>query len=528
MHERIQTFEELALRLRPDGAGAYVVQVVHSPYGCRDVRFDLKDLGFPFDSLRRIDFSASESRELGEVEPPQGGGSATPETLGGTLFRALFRDDLLSTFLMSLGRIQGRKDLGLRIRLIFDPLDPASRQLLSLPWELLYRPDTRDFLARSRFTPVVRYLEVPRLTTPLELTSQLRILVVLANPAGTAGLDLERECQQMESVLRENPRIRLEVLRSPSLPEIRSALQRFEAHVFHYMGHGGFDSKSGEGSLLFEDSQRRPQPVGAGVLAEALKNLPSLRLVFLNACRTAQVSEDPKLDPFSGSASALSLAGVPAILAMQLPISDRAALMFSQRLYEMLAQAFPVDAAVAEARLAVHLDAPSSYEWATPALYMSVPDGCLFAPAPPGDEEDHFALGLSYLDQGLYDLSAAAFQRVLGKTTHEEDLLYYLALALIGGQRPRALKLATIRQIETYLAAAIRLNDRKSHYKLLLAAAKYDYYASNGLRIPSPPVDQLLKEAANGEIDPKEVRLMLRHAPLPPGDLLSVVQNFCH
>jgi hypothetical protein len=56
--------------------------------------------------------------------------------------------------------------------------------------------------------------------------------------------------------------------------------------------------------------------------------------------------------------------------------------VFSQRLYEMLAQAFPVDAAVAEARLAVHLDAPSSYEWATPALYMSVPDGRLFAPAP--------------------------------------------------------------------------------------------------------------------------------------------------
>ncbi len=225
--------------------------------------------------------------------------------------------------------------------MIFDPLDPASRQILSLPWELLYRLDTRDFLARSRFTPVVRYLEVPRLTTPVALASQLRILVALANPEGTTGLDLEQECRRMEAVLGGNPRIHLEILRSPSLTEVRSALQRFDAHVFHYMGHGGFDSTTGEGSLLFEDAQHRPQPIAAGVLAEALKGLPSLRLVVLNACRTAQISSDPKLDPFSGSASALALAGLPAILAMQLPISDQAALVFSQRLYEMLSRPSP-------------------------------------------------------------------------------------------------------------------------------------------------------------------------------------------
>jgi hypothetical protein len=395
MHKPIQTFEELALRLRSDGTGSYVVQVVRSPYGCRDVHLDLKDLGIsPEDLAGRLALSISGPRDLGGVKAPQESSSdLTPEAVGGALFRALFRDDLLWTFLLSLGRIEGQNDVGLRIRLIFDPLDPASRQILALPWELLYRLDTRDFLARSRFTPVVRYLQVPRLTTPIELASQLRILVALANPGGTAGLDLDRECRQMETVLGGNSRIRLKILRSPPLTQVRSALQEFDAHVFHYMGHGSFDSAAGEGSLLFEDAQRRPQPVGAGVLAEALKGLPSLRLVFLNACRTAQVSENPKLDPFSGSASALALAGVPAILAMQFPISDQAALVFSQRLYEMLAQAFPVDAAVAEARLAVHLDSPSSYEWATPALYMSVPDGRIFAPATttPEQRQPHLA-----------------------------------------------------------------------------------------------------------------------------------------
>jgi len=145
----------------------------------------------------------------------------------------------------------------------------------------------------------------------------------------------------------------------------------------------------------------------------------------------------------------------------------------------------------------------------------------------PEQAQYHFALGLSYLDQGLYGLSAASIQRALGKTTHEADILYYLALALLGGRRPRSLMLATVRQIESYLTAAIHLEDRKPHYKLLLAVVKHDYYACNGLRIPPPPVDQLLKEAVNGEIDAKEVRLMLQHAPLPSGDLLGVVQNFC-
>jgi tetratricopeptide (TPR) repeat protein len=144
----------------------------------------------------------------------------------------------------------------------------------------------------------------------------------------------------------------------------------------------------------------------------------------------------------------------------------------------------------------------------------------------PEQAQYHFALGLSYLDQGLYDLATASLQRALGKTTHEADILYYLALALIGGRRPRTLMLSTIRQIESYLTAAIRLENRKSHYKLLLAAVKSDYYASNGLRIHPPTVDQLLSEAGQGEILSREIGLMLLHLPLPEGGLLHAIKAY--
>lgn len=145
----------------------------------------------------------------------------------------------------------------------------------------------------------------------------------------------------------------------------------------------------------------------------------------------------------------------------------------------------------------------------------------------PETAQYQFALGLSYLDQGLYDRAATHLERALGKTSQEADLLYYLALARLAGRFPRALKLASIQELESLLMAAIRLNDGAAHYRLLLAAIKYDYYALNGLRVPPPAVESLLYDATTSEVDRREVRVMLRHVRLPSGPLLSVVNKLC-
>lgn len=389
----IQAFEELNLRLRPDGRGAYVTQVVHSPYGCRDVPFDPRNLGFPLEAIPEslvtsLQGGGDSGRDLGSgLSRPLGRKSGlTPQQIGDALFRALFRDDLLRTFLLCLGRIESRPNLGLRIRLAFDPTEPDLRQLIALPWELLYRSETRDFLSRNPLTPVVRYLEVPRLVTPANPGDRLRILVALANPRDTAALNLERECLQMKEALSQDPRVEVRFLDHPTPAALRSALQDSEFHVFHYMGHGGCDAAKGEGFLLFEDTNSYSRPVPGAVLGEVLKGCSTLRFVLLNACRTAQIQRDGG-DPFAMVASALVLAGVPAITAMQFPISDAAALLFSQRLYRALASGFSIDAAVAEARLAIHLASPTSLEWIIPALYMSVPDGCILLPLSSSEED---------------------------------------------------------------------------------------------------------------------------------------------
>jgi hypothetical protein len=271
--------------------------------------------------------------------------------------------------------VETQPDTGLRIRLVLDPALPDLPEISALPWELLYRADTRDFLARQPLTPLVRYLEVPRLTAPAPLASSLRILVVRSRPRDLTPLDLDSERDAITTAWGEQGRVKIDFLDQPTLLALRRKLISEPFHVLHFMGHGDFDAETGEGVLVFEDGKGQSLPVSGQVLAESLKDSRWLRLVFLNACDTAQLPRRRGQDPFSGVASALVLAGLPAVIAMQFPISDEAALVFSENFYTALAAGFPVDAAAAEARLAIHLSFPSSWEWATPALFMSVPDG---------------------------------------------------------------------------------------------------------------------------------------------------------
>ncbi len=77
------------------------------------------------------------------------------------------------------------------------------------------------------------------------------------------------------------------------------------------------------------------------------------RLAVLNACEGARQSST---DPFSGVAQALVQQGLPAVVAMQFEITDVAAQLFSQDFYAALADNYPIDAALAQARLGVFPD----------------------------------------------------------------------------------------------------------------------------------------------------------------------------
>ena len=83
---------------------------------------------------------------------------------------------------------------------------------------------------------------------------------------------------------------------------MRARLLENTFHVLHFIGHGTFDVASGQGSLLFEDGAGQERRVMGPVMADLVRDFTSLRPVFLNACRTAELSD--AVDPFAGLAAA--------------------------------------------------------------------------------------------------------------------------------------------------------------------------------------------------------------------------------
>jgi hypothetical protein len=77
---------------------------------------------------------------------------------------------------------------------------------------------------------------------------------------------------------------------------------------------------------------------------------------------------------------------------MQYAISDEAAIVFSGSFYDSLADGYPIDASMAEARKAMRQACKGTVEWGTPVLYLRSSDGVLFSmdrdkvppPVPPG------------------------------------------------------------------------------------------------------------------------------------------------
>jgi hypothetical protein len=158
--------------------------------------------------------------------------------------------------------------------------------------------------------------------------------------------------------------------------ELQREMREGPWHVFHFIGHGGFDHNTDEGFIALADEEGYSDRFRATKLARLLADHFPLRLVLLNSCEGARGSE---LDLFSSTAAILVRRGIPAVLAMQYEITDRAAIEFARAFYEALADGMPVDAAVAEGRKAVSLAVANTLEWGTPVLYMRSPDGVLFS-----------------------------------------------------------------------------------------------------------------------------------------------------
>ncbi len=334
--------------------------------------------------------------------------AVSPREYGQELYRALFSGALGEHLGESWGRARA-PGAGLRLRIVADLEEPNLARLARLPWELLHDGGKLGFLAAGdRRILLVRHLEVPQAIEALAASWPIRVLGIASAPPGEAPLDLEREKGRLEAAIRRVPGVRLEFLPRADLACLRAKLLAEPAQVVHFMGHGSFDPATGQGELLFEGEhgavQKAPGPVFASTLADL-----GVRLVVLNACNSGSTGGNCGAAPFGGVATALVRGGLLAVVAMQFPISDTAALCFATAFYERIAALDPVDAALAEARRRMHEADQGSFEWATPVLYLRAPDGRILDRVRPTPASGRFEWPVK---PGLAALASGATQTI--------------------------------------------------------------------------------------------------------------------
>jgi hypothetical protein len=334
---------------------------------------DVDDAEVDLDSLRRATIEMFQ-RWLGEEK---GKITYRPdlEVLGRHLYAVLFGgaagtalDDML-----------GKAERGQRLRLQLDFRDDAV-SLARYPWEFLYHPTKQWFFSTGVDLVLSRYLRshVPRAETMVGDDHTLKLLVVISQPDTLDPVLEQPVLEAIEKVAETNP-LELSVLDVATVDNLLERLETFTPHVVHFIGHGRYNDAQNRAEIaLLQPDEQSVDWIPEHSFAEYFPNAGWIpRLVFLHLCESAR--GDPRLG-FAGFAPRLVLAGVQAVVAMQFPITNIAAIAFSRAFYRELAKGTPVDQAVQVGRWRITTSDSTAYDsrvFGTPVLYMRSRDGII-------------------------------------------------------------------------------------------------------------------------------------------------------
>jgi len=301
---------------------------------------------------------------------------------GRGVFRSVFTDvpSIQRTYERSKGAAQ---DLRIKLRI-------ESADLAGLPWEYLYdEDDMPGFVSLTR--PIVRYLETAGGVGCMGVKGPLRILGMIADPSTSEWpkLNVVKERDRINKgidALQHEGKVDFQWVPGGTGKDLMKKLLEGEWHIFHFIGHGGVEEAlpgaGASGFVVMVDEDGKPVKKFASDLAMMLTGAKrSLRLIVLNCCESARVNVG---DRFGNPAIGLMKTGwLPAVVAMQFPITDNAAISMSEGFYAALAGNRPIDDAVTLARK--FIQEKSRVEWGIPVLYMRSSDGRIFdveAPQP--------------------------------------------------------------------------------------------------------------------------------------------------
>lgn len=278
----------------------------------------------------------------------------------------------------------------------------AANDLLTLPWEILHDGD--GYLSQgAKGARVRRRLPNRKRTETLQADLPIRVLLISprpevagdGNPVGYFDHRISaRALVQAVDTLGADL-VKVDLLSPPTFPAMQKALQKARDEndpyeIVHFDGHGVYDRQVGLGALCFEDPRdadklgpRLLKLIHAPELAAELQHY-GVPLMFLEACQTAQATDDP----MASVAARLLEEGVGSVVAMSHSVLVETARRFVEPFYRTLAEGKRVGDAMLAGQEALYSD-PYRFkimgagnlelqDWFVPVLYQDEADPKLF------------------------------------------------------------------------------------------------------------------------------------------------------
>lgn len=375
---------ELPLALRfdaPAGAGSATIRweaetigsltsSFRPPYSGADLALVISALD-ELQSARR-GFSAAELDRLAALGLPVVDGQLHPQAhqaVGRAIFNALTADPEGETALSTIRNVAIAQSRAAVVRLHFTP---AAASLAALPWELAWdESDEPLLLSRGQLIGCVRHLDLAQALPPPRSSGRPLRLTAVTPAAGLAAeLRAEERAARLAALAPLVQRGDL-LIDEVAGPVTRRALndhvrQHGAPDIVHFVGHGRY--LEGQGYLVLDTPEGGFDPVPASKVVQLLSQA---RLVVLHACQSGATSAAGLL---TGVAPALSAAGVPAVVAMQLAVRVAAAVRFAEELYGALARGESLQRAVSLGRQVLFAEEQDGASWYVPTLTVRARD----------------------------------------------------------------------------------------------------------------------------------------------------------
>ena len=308
-----------------------------------------------------------------------------PVSWGEALFNSLFDSRLGQDFINFYFEVVQKKKQKLRIQLDID--EKKMPEVAALPWEFLRIPEevnqgtiwlgTDPNLIFSRR----RALWNSPKTIQLEKDEKLRIALAISSPENEGPVVYKEVQEYLEELAKkQSEQIELLPIINPATNiEIDRLLEK-KPHIFHFIGHGRFEDEAEKKVGKIALGKKVGKKILARWVSEKffaqlfVRHRPGI--VVLQACEGGKQSAS---EAFKGVASKILDQSIPVVVAMQYKVQNATANAFSEEFYKRLAKDEPVDIAAQNGRFNVALQTDySGNDFATPVIFMSVEDGCLF------------------------------------------------------------------------------------------------------------------------------------------------------